>query len=592
MISGFLAPAQTPDANGIIYVNKTAGGNAVGDSWLNAVPELADALLAAKNLNTANVGTVKEIWVAKGTYKPKYSAQDGANFGTDKGRDNTFLLVSNVKIYGGFPGIGNPGMADRNWKVNPSILSGDIDNNDTFDANGNIGSNKNTGNAFHVIVAVAVSNTELNGFTIISGNASGGSYLTINGKLIYQGYGGGLCNYSSSPILSNVVILSNMANSGGGIYNSTASNPILGNVTLSGNSAASGGGIYNTASNPILSNVVFSGNTGNPNGGGVYNTNSSSPMFTNVTFSGNSAASGGAIYNSGSNPQIHNSIIYGNGSGIFNSNATPVISYSLVEGSTNTANGNIDATGITASQIFTSPLAPSMGTKGDYSLKTGSPAIGMGNNALFAGLDANTKDLAGNLRLDGSNIDLGAYEYQSTLSVSLGNFIAMVQNNGVKLQWNTLSENNNKEFIVSRSTDGQTYSELSRIKGAGTVSIPLNYSYFDSSPLNGINYYCLQQVDYDGEISKIGEKALRFGFVAMDLKAYPNPTNNMASVKFARGLYHKSYLTDLTGRLLRTKEIKAGESEIKYDLTKYPNGIYLIRLEGVNPQMLKVIKGG
>ncbi|MCJ0743857.1 T9SS type A sorting domain-containing protein [Pedobacter montanisoli] len=591
MISGFLASAQTPDANGIIYVNKTAAGNAAGDSWVNAVPELADALLAAKNLNAANAGTVKEIWVAKGTYKPKYSPQDGANFGTDKGRDNTFLLVSNVKIYGGFPGTGNPDMTDRNWKANPVILSGDIDNNDTFDANGNITSNKYIGNAFHVVVAVAVSNIELNGFTIISGNASGGGYLIINGKLIYQYNGGGIYNYSSSPAFSNVIIVSNMATSGGGMYSTSSSNPILTNVTFSGNSAASGGGMYNSSSNPMLTNVMFSGNSGNPNGGAMYNT-SSAPILINVTLSGNTATSGGALYNSGSNPQIRNSIIYGNSSGISNSSSTPVISYSLIEGNSSTTNNNIDATGITVSQIFTAPLTPAMGTKGDYTLKTGSPAIGMGNNALFAGLDASTKDLAGNLRLDGSNIDLGAYEYQSTLSVSLGNFTAAVQNNGVKLQWNTLSENNNKEFIISRSANGQTYSELGRVKGAGTVSTPLNYTYFDNNPLNGINYYRLQQVDYDSEIIKVGEKALTFGLATMDLKIYPNPTNRVANVKFGMGLYHKSYLTDLTGRLLKTKEIKAGENEIKYDLTEYPNGIYLIRLEGANPQMLKVIKGG
>ncbi|WP_410221044.1 fibro-slime domain-containing protein [Pedobacter sp.] len=580
-----------PDVNGIIYVKQGALGTALGNSWINAVPELADAMLAAKNLNTANAGTVKEIWVAKGTYKPKYSPQDGVNFGTDKGRDNTFLLVSNVKIYGGFPGTGNPDMTDRNWKVNPCILSGDIDNNDTFDANGNITSNKYTGNAYHVIVASAVSNTELNGFTIISGNASGGGYLTINGKFIYQNNGGGIYNYSSSLIFSNLTVVSNMATSGGGMHNTTSSNPILTNVIFSGNSAASGGGIYNSSSNPTLTNVMFSGNSGNPNGGAIYNT-SSVPILTNVTLSGNTATNGGAIYNSGSNPQLGNSIIYGNSSGIYNSSSNPVISYSLVEGNASTTNNNIDATGITVSQIFTNPLTPAMGTKGDYTLKAGSPAIGMGSNALFAGLDAGTKDLAGNLRLNGSNIDLGAYEYQSTLPISLGNFTATVQNNSVKFQWNTLSENNNKEFILSRSADGQTYMELGRIGGAGTTQAPHNYTYYDSNPLNGINYYQLEQQDYDGKITLIGEKALKFGLVAVDLKAYPNPTYNTASVKFTSGLYQKSYLTDLTGRLLKTKEIKVGEDEIKYDLTGYPNGIYLIRLEGAKSQMLKVIKGG
>src|SRR5690606_40183897 len=46
-----------------------------------------------------------------------------------------------------------------------------------------------------------------------------------------------------------------------------------------------------------------------------------------------------------------------------------------------------------------------------------SPAVNKGNNGLFTGLDANTKDLAGDDRVykysDGGVIDMGAYELQA-----------------------------------------------------------------------------------------------------------------------------------------------------------------------------------
>lgn len=124
-----------------------------------------------------------------------------------------------------------------------------------------------------------------------------------------------------------------------------------------------------------------------------------------------------------------------------------------------------------------------------------------GNNARYVGLDASTLDLAGNLRLFDGAIDLGAYENQTAtpLPVSIGKFKASLQNNRVKLDWNTFSETNNEAFIVYRSTDGVTYTEIARqtSKGSGAN----NYTAYDIKPLNGVNYYRLKQKDLDGTFS-------------------------------------------------------------------------------------------
>ncbi|WP_317167147.1 choice-of-anchor Q domain-containing protein, partial [Winogradskyella wichelsiae] len=96
----------TPDSNNILYVNKAvSGGTADGSSWSNALPELADALVWAKNNEATSWATTPlQIWVAGGTYNPLYSPEDGANFGTNQTRENTFLMVNNVQLYGGFAG--------------------------------------------------------------------------------------------------------------------------------------------------------------------------------------------------------------------------------------------------------------------------------------------------------------------------------------------------------------------------------------------------------------------------------------------------------------------------------------------------------
>ncbi|MFT3753969.1 MAG: choice-of-anchor Q domain-containing protein [Paludibacter sp.] len=98
-----------PDVNGILYVKKGSNGN--GNSWANAIGELSDALFVAGGLSS-----VTQIWVAAGTYFPAYAAGDGA---TD--RDKAFVLINNVRIYGGFAGT-ETNLSQRNINTNNTIL--------------------------------------------------------------------------------------------------------------------------------------------------------------------------------------------------------------------------------------------------------------------------------------------------------------------------------------------------------------------------------------------------------------------------------------------------------------------------------------
>src|SRR5690606_9883791 len=127
------------------------------------VPELADALKWAKQNETRWTQTAPlQIWVAKGTYKPKYTPEDGKNLSanpTDP-RDKSFLMVNNVQLYGGFAGtetiLTNRDLSNT---TNASILSGDI---------GTL--NINTDNVYHVVISVKTpTNTILDGFSVTGG---------------------------------------------------------------------------------------------------------------------------------------------------------------------------------------------------------------------------------------------------------------------------------------------------------------------------------------------------------------------------------------------------------------------------------------
>jgi len=418
--------ATPPLPSNVIVVDDTATGANDGSSWADAYTDLQTALA------TATAGD--EIWVAEGIYTP------GSN------RGDSFSLKNDVEIYGGFAATETV-RTQRDYTSNYSVLSGDIGGDDTTDSHGLVTNTTNIvgGNSYHVIQNSNILTSTLDGFFITGGQATGSSNdgfggglintdsnpiltnLTLVGNIATQGggirnwrsnptltnvdlirnvstpgQGGGMTNVESSPTLIDVTFTENSSpNGGGAIYNVYYSSPILTNVSFIGNTAnsslKSGGGIFNTFySNPILTNVTFIGNSAGELGGGMYNHDHSSPTLTNVTFTGNSTNHGGGMYSAhNSNPTLTNVIMWGNtatssGNQIKNYNSTPTISYSLIEGS-----GGSGAS-----------WSSSLGTDGgnnidadplftvDYQLSDNSPAIDAGLNSAMG----ETADLADNPR--------------------------------------------------------------------------------------------------------------------------------------------------------------------------------------------------
>ena len=135
-----------------------------------------------------------------------------------------------------------------------------------------------------------------------------------------------------------------------------------------------------------------------------------SPILRNVTISGNMAPAGfgGSLRNiqnasfAPSNPQIYNSILWGNGSEEITSDGTgsTTISDSIVQ-------GGFIGTNIISANPNLSPLANNGGFTQTHALNSGSSAIDAGGvNAACA-----STDQRGVTRPQGGGCDIGSYEY-------------------------------------------------------------------------------------------------------------------------------------------------------------------------------------
>ncbi|MCI5055949.1 MAG: T9SS type A sorting domain-containing protein [Flavobacteriales bacterium] len=115
----------------------------------------------------------------------------------------------------------------------------------------------------------------------------------------------------------------------------------------------------------------------------------------------------------------------------------------------------------------------------------------------------------------------------NVLPVELFEFLVEKENNTHKLYWATASEINNDYFLVERAGTDLDFHQIGQTTGAGNSNELLDYSFTDEYPLEGINYYRLKQVDFDGrfdysEIISI-ENHVAHLFEA-HLKLFPNPS--------------------------------------------------------------------
>ncbi|MCB9197410.1 MAG: T9SS type A sorting domain-containing protein [Flavobacteriales bacterium] len=133
-----------------------------------------------------------------------------------------------------------------------------------------------------------------------------------------------------------------------------------------------------------------------------------------------------------------------------------------------------------------------------------------------------------------SPFTLASSTSQNPLPIELLYFSANLNSeNIVDLYWSTASEINNDYFQIERSADGLNWENISLIDGAGNSSVVSNYSAKDVEPLDGISYYRLKQVDFDGEFSysNIVSVQLRNNNT---VNIYPNPTTDFVFINYGQ----------------------------------------------------------
>jgi hypothetical protein len=198
----------------------------------------------------------------------------------------------------------------------------------------------------------------------------------------------------------------------------------------------------------------------------------------------------------------------------------------------------------------------------------------------------------------GGNEGGSSTNYQATcwngdggfIPVELISFLSFVDDNDVTLNWSTATEINNSHFEVERSDDGISFLNIASVPGHGTTTETKNYSYKDLNLENGIYYYRLKQVNYDGSFELLNVINVEITSpVRFELSQnYPNPFNPSTIISYRLPI--SSYVTlkviDVIGNEVATlidEYRDAGSYEVEFNPAssiKHPaSGIYFYLLK-------------
>jgi len=343
-----------------------------------------------------------------------------------------------------------------------------------------------------------------------SASCGGGAYIfkngvinnceiTDNGFLTGSQNGAGMfiADYSQEATSYNDLVVKNSyvhSNRAGGAIAVDAQYSTIINTIVANNQSGGIAGYGNCRRSRTVNCIIYN----NPVG---WSHSTSTKNKENTLINSTVVNNGTAISIGNTNShKIHNCIVWGNGTNTA-TNATTV-SYSAFSGTPpiGTSNIQLDVANATGPKFENPTSGRGLNVSGwenaSWKLELNSDCIDKGNYALVSGIS--TTDIDGQPRLQGSFVDLGAYESPTNLPVELVLFNAQCAENDVLLKWSTFSETNNDYFSIYKSKDKSSFILLTTISGAGNSNIQQVYTFTDDNNSAGTYYYQLFNTDYDG----------------------------------------------------------------------------------------------
>lgn len=208
----------------------------------------------------------------------------------------------------------------------------------------------------------------------------------------------------------------------------------------------------------------------------------------------------------------------------------------------------------------------------------------LGILALYALGDAIHLNSAGHALLAQKVLEKDIFGLQAPLPVRFESFSASKSGRGIQLNWKASAETRHSYYTIEKSTDGQRFTDLTRIPILPNGALVNSYQHTDVQPVTGANYYRVRHTETNGDYAYSRTVKLIWNEVELSLgPVYPNPLGQEAlsfTIEANRDYLAEISIEDLQGRPLYREKIQVSKGTQVYSrpLNLTTSGPLLLRL--------------
>jgi hypothetical protein len=155
---------------------------------------------------------------------------------------------------------------------------------------------------------------------------------------------------------------------------------------------------------------------------------------------------------------------------------------------------------------------------------------------------------------------------------------ATQKNGSIVTQWQTVTEYNTAQFVIEKSSDGQSFTPIGTVAAVGNSTILQNYAYTDYQPFEGANYYRLKIIDLNGDRS-FSNVVLVKNTTPLYSQISPNPAKNKLQIVIP--LVNNNAILQIfsmEGKLVFEKKYVTVNAINEWiDLHQYSDGMYQVK---------------
>ncbi len=144
--------------------------------------------------------------------------------------------------------------------------------------------------------------------------------------------------------------------------------------------------------------------------------------------------------------------------------------------------------------------------------------------------------------------------------------------------WQTANEINVSHFYIQRSLNGKDFTAIGKVKAQNKLTN--EYSLTDETPNEGLNYYKIESVDFDGRKQYSETRILNFKPQTLNgISIFPNPAKDFVTIE-SKDIIKQIKVINQVGQIVYSNTIN--RTSYILNLTLFSNGLYIVQTTKTN----------